>query len=97
MKGNYDRLSHILLSVVVHRHHRRFTFWNGDDAMNAILWVLILAGTAGEPGKRYPVSEYPAVADEKHLAMQLCQDHAKMLTRASENLAYYCVEGDPRK
>jgi hypothetical protein len=63
--------------------------------MNAILWVLILSGSAGEPGKRYPISEYPAVADEKHLALQVCQDHAKILTRASDTLAYYCQEGKP--
>lgn len=61
--------------------------------VNAILWVLILSGNAGSPGYRYPVSEYPAIPDEKHMALQICQDHAKILTKNSDDLAYYCVEG----
>lgn len=65
--------------------------------MNAILWVLVLSGGAGDPGSHHPISEYPAIQDEKHMALAICQEHAKMLTRASEALAYYCVEGDPRK
>lgn len=61
--------------------------------MNAILFALVLSGSAGAPGSSWSVSIYPAVQGEKHLAMQICMDHAKMLSRASEQLAYYCKEG----
>lgn len=64
--------------------------------MSAILWVVVLSASvgAGPVGSRRAISTYPAVEGERHMAVQLCEAHAKILTANSETLAYYCKEID---
>ena len=61
--------------------------------MSAILFMVFLtAGAGGQTGGSRAVAKYGAVDGETHLALSWCEAHARILTKASENLAYYCKE-----
>jgi hypothetical protein len=60
--------------------------------MAAILFVVFLAAGPGQVGGSRALARYGAVDGETHLALVWCEAHAKLLTKASENMAYYCKE-----
>lgn len=63
--------------------------------MAAILFMVFLtAGAGGQTGGARAIAKYGAVQDERGMAMMWCEAHARILTKASETVAYYCKEVD---
>ena len=62
--------------------------------MAAILFMVFLTQGAGQTGGSRAIAKYGAVDGERGTAMLWCEAHARILTKSSDSLAYYCKAVD---